>query len=231
MDRGRCILAMGLFAVTVMAIALSFSAEGTDADEIATDTGWYDGSASEFSIGTEAQLRGLAQLVNGSTAQDGTTIPGVTFEGKTIRLTRDIQLNGDWVPIGKGQRSGSGYTAGSTVFKGTFDGNDHTISGLTITSKIAGSDIVADDALGLFGIVDGGTVENIQMDDVKIVNSNNENAGAVAGLLCGNGIIRGCVNCSAGDDFEIKTLQGTGGIIGRVLVSGTVEDCENFSKV
>lgn len=75
-----------------------YSAGGTP------DTRWYNGTDTEFGIGTADELAGLAELVNG----------GNQFIGKTIVLTKDIDLSsyGDhwnggkgWTPIGTMDRS------------------------------------------------------------------------------------------------------------------------------
>ena len=62
-------------------------------------------------------------------------------------LTADITLTGEWTPIG------SDYWH---QYTGTFDGGNHTISGLTVKGS--------DENAGLFGYIgkDGGTVKNVQ---------------------------------------------------------------------
>ncbi len=92
------------------------------------DTSWYNATATEFSIGTAAQLAGLAKLVNDETD---------TFTGKTIKLTADIDLSAhEWVPIG----GENGY------FAGVFDGQGHTVWG-------AVCDEASTSGVGLFGLV------------------------------------------------------------------------------
>ena len=105
------------------------------------DINWYNDSESSFKISTPEQLAGLAQLVNG----------GNTFEGKTITLANDIvlnegvlkengELNGDgsnfkqWTPIGEGFQRSDTYLF-FFQFKGTFDGNGHTVSGIYINNS------------------------------------------------------------------------------------------------
>ncbi|HHX67447.1 MAG TPA: hypothetical protein GX708_05245, partial [Gallicola sp.] len=65
---------------------------------VTADKTWYTGHEddSTFDISNEAELYGLAELVN----EDG-----VTFDGKTIRLTENINLTDKvWTPIGEGAR-------------------------------------------------------------------------------------------------------------------------------
>ena len=74
-----------------------------------------EGTASApFLIGNEAQLTLLAERVN----------TGFTPAGSNIhfRLSEDITLDADWVPIG------IPGTAAANVFGGTFDGGGHTIT-------------------------------------------------------------------------------------------------------
>lgn len=81
-------------------------------DEVAaevTEGSVIDWTAQAITITTAEQLKEFAAKVNA----------GNTFEGKTVTLGADIDLdNGAWTPIG----------TNSTPFKGTFDGNNHTIS-------------------------------------------------------------------------------------------------------
>ena len=117
------------------------AAWGQDVWDGTADVTWYKDSESSFEITTPEQLAGLAQLVNG----------GNTFEGKTITLANDIvlnegvlkengELNGDgsnfkqWTPIGEGFQRSDTYLF-FFQFKGTFDGNGHTVSGIYINNS------------------------------------------------------------------------------------------------
>ena len=148
------------------------------------DTTWYNTTDTEFAIGTAEQLAGLAQLVN--TGADA-------FAGKTITLVSDIDLNNiNWVPIGN---------ADADVFvgfKGTFDGQGHTINNLFIESDSWGK--------GLFGYMDASTnatVQNVTLNNVNITAT--DCVGAIVGY----------------------TLFGTFSNIsltGNVSITGTVAD-------
>jgi len=71
---------------------------------------WFNKSKDEFTISTAKELAGMAYIVN-----NGYT----DFYGKTIRLAADIDLSGkEWTPC--------------NIFRGTFDGDGHTISGIDI---------------------------------------------------------------------------------------------------
>ena len=144
---------------------------------------------------------------------------GDAFEGKTITLADNIDLSSesDWTPIGNGSRNGSSYTGDS--FKGTFDGAGYTISGLTITSDNSA------DCAGLFGVLDGANIKDINLTDVSI-DSAYENAGALAGLAVNGGEVS-----SITVSGEVAAVDGAGGVIGRITISGTVSDCVNNAEV
>ena len=79
-------------------------------------------------------------------------------------------------------------------FKGTYDGNEKTIGGLIVTH-----DNMA--ATGLFGVVEGATLTDIRIQDVK-----NFSKSGVAGGLCG--ISRGSVKMGA-NSTVVKTKSAT----------------------
>lgn len=93
-------------------------------------------------IETAAELIKFAENVNA----------GNDYSGKTVQLTDDIDLpeGSDWTPVG----------TQSTPFRGTFDGGGHTVSGYKL------GNVNSDN--GLFGCIDGGTVENIEISGVSI---------------------------------------------------------------
>lgn len=170
--------------------------------------------------------KGLQQLVaevNGANIARGLqgeeNAPN-NYAGKTITLANDLDLSdiADWTPIGNGSRSGN--AADGNSFKGTFDGQGHIITGLNITS---GSD---DNAVGLFGVVDGGTVKNVELKDVTINASSSELTGAAVGFLTGGGVVDE-VTVSG----EITANKGVGGVVGRATVSATISNCENSATI
>ena len=148
---------------------------------------------------------------------------GTTYEGQYIQLaegTYDLS-GGDWTPIGNGTRSGSGYEGKS--FQGYFDGNGQTITGLTIT----GSDTyTGDKAVGLFGVVNGGTVKNLVLSNVNINVPSNECAGGAIGLMVHNATASGIAVSGS-----VTGAKGVGGIVGRMTVEGTISDCDNSASV
>ncbi len=65
-------------------------------------------------------------------------------------LEADLTLSGNYTPIG-----GNGYGA----FRGTFDGNFHTISGIQVSGGTYG---------GLFGLTSGATIQNVGVKDGSV---------------------------------------------------------------
>lgn len=114
-----------------------------------------------YEIERPSELAWLAAAVNG-TLQTKSTEPAESFAGKTFKLTEDIDLNGfEWTPIG----------SGSNIFKGTFDGQNHTVKNL----KISGYN----STVGLFGSTHDGEIKNLVVENAEV--SGRLNVGVVAG--------------------------------------------------
>lgn len=118
------------------------------------DTSWYDKNENEtnFTILNAEQLAGLAKLVNEK---------GKTFEGKTVRLDTDVNWVGEedgkpatWTPIG----------TESHPFKGTFDGNHHTVYNVHLTGDSGANS--APLYVGFFGYVENATVSALRVEVV-----------------------------------------------------------------
>jgi len=142
------VLAMIISIISPMTLTVSASVwNGTP------DTSWYTGS-SPYTITTAEQLAGLASL---STTNN--------FEGETIILGADIVLNdtsnfanwessppaNQWTPIG----------TSDSRFKGTFDGNGHTISGLYISDSLS-------DNKALFMYTENCTIKDLTMTNCYV---------------------------------------------------------------
>lgn len=128
---------------------------------------------------------------------------GNTFEGVTVYLTQDIDLgcseDRQWTPIG------DDFNDGQKIFKGIFDGQNHSISGIYINSDKAG--------LGLFGI-NIGTIKKLTIDGQ--VSSSNQIVGALVAENVGD--IIEVIN-----HVTVKGASGVGGIaganFGRIIAS------------
>ena len=110
-----------------------------------------------ITITTAEQLAGLAKSVNA----------GTTYEGITIKLGCDIDLlNKEWTPIGYGYKKDPDITG--PCFKGTFDGQNHTIYNLKITGKLGGKNNLGSAGVGLFGYAHNADIKNIKIDGATV---------------------------------------------------------------
>ena len=130
-------------------------------------------------------------------------------------LDNDYELTGNIDASGTSSWDGGGFDPiggsarnGETPFTGTFDGNGHTISGLTI-------DRGGTNNVGLFGTVSPeGTVRNVRLDGGTVTGS--EYVGALVGT--NNGTVSRSVST-----VDITASGGrVGGLVGESY--GTVED-------
>ena len=148
----------------------------------------YDADNNTYNVTSEEGLRAMAELVNGG--ENNTNI--------NITLAKDITLTEVWTPIG----------SSSNPYIGTFNGNNKTITGLTLTTG---------DRIGLFGQVGtNGTVKDLKLADVNV--SGNDNVGAVAG--CNEGTIS---NCSVSG--SIQGNQNVGGVVGVMSTNSEMIAC------
>ena len=121
--------------------------------KVSTDTEMTPEEDGSYLIESVADLYWFAEAVNN----------GNTFSGKTVKLANDINLaNQQWMPIGNS----------TTSFQGTFDGQNHIISNLTINGEGKSNQ-------GLFGMTTNGEIKNLTVNNAKV--SGRLNVGVVAG--------------------------------------------------
>ena len=194
------------------------------------DKGFTIDKEGNYNVTTAEGLKAVADIANSDNL------------GINITLTADINLKDiTWTPIGTD-------LINSYSYKGTFDGGDHTISGLTVT----GSNQYA----GLFGCIgDGGTVKNVKLEKVQItsdyqyayvggVAGNNDGAienCSVSGSVSGNSTynsVGGVVGYQWGGSItgcsSSATVQGTGsvgGVVGQTNYSATLTACYSTENV
>ncbi|MCL2845901.1 MAG: hypothetical protein FWE23_10735 [Chitinivibrionia bacterium] len=157
-------------------------------------------AAANITLRTLADLREFRDSVNA----------GMNFLNQTIRLASDIELNGNqnnqWVPIGTG---GSGVSA--RQFRGTFDGNRHSISGLFISGDMPRA--------GLFGVVgEDGQVKNlvVNVNSITITSSSSTRVGGIAGEFRSTRVIEN-VGVNIRDSISAIASGGipnVGGLVG-----------------
>lgn len=182
-------------------LSLGATPAAVSSGTIAPAYDWYgDGSATEFTISTAADLLGFANVVNGS---DGKT--AYDFAGRSVGLSSNINLAGvDWSPIGT--QNGS--------FSGTFDGRGFAISNVSVVANSP--------CAGLFGCISSSakdtsaTVKNLVINGVSIQSS----SGAVcAGALVGSAE-RVFVEGVSVSGVNISAL----GMTGLVEIAGLIGD-------
>ena len=163
------------------------------------DKGYTDDGQGNYTVTSAEGLKNIAKLVNS----------GAT--GINITLDTDLDLTDmEWTPIGNYEKQ---YT-------GTFDGNDKTITGLTVT----GSDQYA----GLFGrIGSGGKVMNVKLEGVQIESDNGmSDVGGVAGYSRGT-----LENCSVSGSVSGSGMNGiAGGVVGY-QTGGSITGCSSSATV
>ena len=134
----------------------------------------------------------------------------------TYVLKNDIKLSSfwneklnSWTPIGTEEKP----------FKGFFEGLGHKISGLYIDGSNSNQ--------GLFGVIDGGIVSNLEVEGK--VKSSSENIGGIVGKAKNAYTIRNCLN-----RVEVTGKNNVGGIIGEDIVEeskGKILNCRNMAII
>ena len=241
----REIIGLGLTAdaatIEPSAPTLTTGVYNLDGDD-ATDDEVYE-------ISTREELYWFAGLVNGTleNVTQNTSANAVLTENITVNTGDVAGCEGtpeggwvDWTPIGNDEKS---YT-------GTFDGRNHTISGLYFNHEGTGYG-------GLFGYMEsGGSVSNVGVinsyingggyaggvcgynDDGAITNcynsgtvSGDSSTGWFVGGVCGGnyGTITKCYNTGAVSGGEFSNYVG--GVCGYNYFSGIISDCYNTGAV
>ena len=168
---------------------------------------------------------------------------GNTYEGKTIKLSKDLDFgsNKSYVNPYRKDYSNYGYedelktelveTKGfkpignyQNPFKGTFDGNN---------KKIRNVFIKATNYTGFFGVVEDATIKNLNISGKTDTNNQREiTAGIVARISSGTNTIQNCI-------CKINTFGRlhTGGIVGLLIkkenseLNVTINQCFNYADI
>ena len=127
----------------------------------------WDGDGSKgkpFIIEYPSQLLLLAHRVNGTNGEEAND-----YSGKYFKLGADIAFSHD---ANEGDNYAENYEAiggrvgGTHDFKGNFDGDGHTVSGIRINKTGSGN---ADDNQGLFGLIGiGAEIYDVHLTDARI---------------------------------------------------------------
>ena len=155
---------------------------------------------------------------------------GGNYSGTTVYLEADIDFTGDlsrqFNPIG---------VNGTNLFQGTFDGQGHLVSNLTIETSLQ--------FVGLFGLSEKAVIRNVIMDSsCSIVSryegSDNGYVGGISGYcrlsqvsVTGTCRISNSVNLgSVSFDGSTENLLYLGGIVGRICWQ-VITNCANYGAI
>lgn len=173
-------------------------------------------SADGYAAGTEWKITDAAGLQLFSKISNHSA--SYNFFEKTVYLAADIDMSGvtDFKPIGNDTRvSGSGVLDGTVFFRGTFDGQGHTVSNLVMSSSDTGNVCVA-----LFGAVRGAVIRNLVIDSscsfTYTGNSPDARVASVAAFAF-----------SHGGDTHVGAAEGSDG----VYVTYRIENVKNQAAV
>lgn len=133
---------------------------------------------------------------------------GENFDGKIVKLEADIDMTTQEWDSGIGGGGANRFT-----YKGTFDGQGHTISNLRINIDESNSDI---QTLGFFRLVENATITNLRIDNFYLISQSpiTDAAGVVAGLSNGGTFSNIYVSNS-----EVYCCGNAGGLVGQAIVS------------
>lgn len=163
--------------------------------------GYVEDESGNVTISTAEGLFYFAKKVNA----------GNNFAGKTVTLANNIDLNNEkWTPIGIFDNS-------ATHFKGTFDGQNHAVTGLKVEES-------GKNGVGFFGKVYTGTIKNLTVEG-SISTSNSNYVGGIVGhgyATITNCAFKGSVG-STDNTMQVGGIAGSGGF--------TVTDCSVYADV
>lgn len=161
--------------------------------------GYVEDEKGNVTISNEAGLFWFAKQANA----------GNNFAGKTVTLANDIALTKAWTPIGI-------YTDSKTHFKGTFDGQNHTVSGVEVLKYSA-------NGVGFFGKAYTGTIKNLTVEGTITAYGCNYVGGIVGH---GYATISNCTfkgNVGSTNTMQVGGIAGSGGF--------TITNCSVYGNV
>lgn len=187
-----------LLVVAMCLTLLPIAAFAVDDEETAA-------APEKFVITSVGDLQAFADAVNKG-----------DYDGKTdavVTLDADLDLAGiAWIPMGDTSHD----------FAGTFDGQGHTISNLTIGTADAP---ITGELAGLFGVVEG-TVKNLFLDEVSV----NANVGYYVGGLAAYAV--GPIeNCHITKLDMDAVASGVGGLIGYATSGNSIYGCSVSGEI
>ena len=202
-----------LFVACFFGIGQAFAAwDGTSKTQPVKEDGYYI-------INTEAELAWY----------------GANYNSGNAKLTADLDLGGHlWIPLAPGK--------GDKHYEKIFDGQNHIIKNLYVNGdELAAINKEYAQNLGFVGVLGGGKVLNLILENVDIqastnagtIISNQDNqisVGAVVGWMSdkGNSVVDNCM--TSGTIKTTGNSQGVGGIVGNAK-KGKISNCMSLVEI
>ena len=193
------------------------TANGTSATGTASKFTYALPTAAEYAVNaaspTDYLIEGNTLTIYTAKGAAFWSASGMDYLGYTVLLAANIDVSGFlWTPVGNSDGP----------FTGSFDGQGHSISGLTITAANI-------DYAGLFGGAQSAAIQNLCVSGtIDVTESNDLYIGGIVGWLYDSSTVRNC--CSHVDISGTASYVNAGGIVGW-LDSGTIENCFNTGNV
>ena len=171
-------------------MAITFNSEDKSYSDGTTTLALNNGV---YEINTVDQLKLFRDAVNA----------GNSFSGQTVKLMDSFDLKDEemWTPIGTQSNS----------FAGTFDGDNNTISNLSINTP-------DDTHVGFFSNTKSATIKNLTINNVSIIGDN------YVGAVAGYSFLGEISNCSVTGTIKISGRWFVGGITGQSYAA--VDSCK-----
>ena len=179
--------------------------------ELSADIYWFDAEDTEttsYTLDDAAEFRGFQKLAANE-----------DFHGIEIKLGADIDLNPKWkvddkkvaeyvwIPIGRSSID----TSVVKPFRGTFNGQGHTISGVYVESAL--------DRIGLFAMTGlDAVIQDFTLENSVIKSTKTSNTGAVGSIV---GRLLGTLDTvKSNANVQLAGSEYCGGLVGDVTADG-----------
>ena len=205
-----------------LCVGLMLPAAAADTEDVTVPTDYWtdEGNYKEPSINAETRTVSITSAAELAWVAYR-CMHGTTFAEYTILLENDIDLSGHlWMPIGgRNQDGNGGYN--TTAFAGVFDGQGHSITGLTIYDT--STDLSRYHAL--FGSISSATIQNLLVVGANIT------AHVCCGILVGNVSSDSAtlLNCGVTGTVNAQFSNNVGVLIGNGICN--VYNCFANSRV
>lgn len=216
-------LATGLTDYSGTLILDDMSSDDVTVDALKNMTVVYNGYVLDSPTNTY-QVYTASGLYAWATATETDATTNLTLMADITLPNKDLTSGAD-ITVTDGKPSGSNWTpvGTTTIYTGSIDGNDKTITGLRIYRESTYTGFVAQ-------LNENGNIKNLHLKDVAVYNNGtNTNVGGVVGKVWQTaGDISGC--SVSGSVMSYWTLVG--GIVGSSSSkSGIITNCENHATV